>query len=414
MCQRTQSYAFDGTILPPHKLNAGDTICILEPSCTDGHRMSVYKSRIDSVVAKLKQRGFNVIVYNDSFKTSTLGLGDSTENLRADLFNKAVKDPNIKAIFSFWGGYGAMHTLDKIDYNAFRTNRKIFVGFSDQTAIELAIFQKAGIITFHGPMVGTDINYTESKTFDHLFAMLTSPKNSIKLFNIDDNSPFKSYKNGTSEGQVIGGNLSLIQCMIGTSYDPNYENKILFFEEVKEHDYKIHRMLWHLKLTGKLKNLSGIVIGSLTPSYGSEAKLQRACFDVFKDLNVPIVYNVHAGHIKNPLTMPIGAKLKIQNNDLIVTEPVVYDGAISNTSTPLPNKSSDPTNTPPDIAKTDTSPTPNTQDMTATQQAATQSGNTASSKLAFLSTSAFYSICIGLCAIIAAPPYVIFVSSFLR
>ena len=165
MYGHTHSYAFDGAILPPHKLNAGDTICILEPSCTDGHRMSVYKSRINYVVSKLKQRGFNVIVYNDSFKTSSLGLGDSTEKLRADLFNKAVKDPKIKAIFSFWGGYGAMHTLDRIDYNAFRANRKIFVGFSDQTAIELAILEKAGVITFHGPMVGADINYNENKTF---------------------------------------------------------------------------------------------------------------------------------------------------------------------------------------------------------------------------------------------------------
>ncbi|MBP5427119.1 MAG: LD-carboxypeptidase [Clostridiales bacterium] len=321
MC--TKSYAFSGAILPPAKLNLGDTICILEPSCTDAHRMNIYKSRIDSVVAKLKQRGFNVVVYSDSFKPSTLGLGYSTERLRADLFNKAIRDKNVKAIFSFWGGYGAMHLLDKLDYSAFRANRKIFVGFSDETAIELAIFEKSGIITFHGPMVGADINYNESKTFDCLFAMLTNPKKSTKLFNIDDNSSFKSYKEGTCEGQVIGGNLSLIQCMIGTPYEPNYKNKILFFEEVKEHDYKIHRMLWHLKLTGKLKNVSGIIIGSLTPISGSESRLQHICFDVFKDLNIPIIYNVHAGHIRNPITIPIGAKIKIQNNELIVTEPVV-------------------------------------------------------------------------------------------
>lgn len=416
MCWHIPSYAFNGAILPPHKLNAGDTICILEPSCTDGHRMSVYKSRINSVVAKLKQRGFNVIVYNDSFKLSTLGLGDSTEKLRADLFNKAVKDPKIKAIFSFWGGYGAMHTLDKLDYNAFRANRKIFVGFSDQTAIELAIFEKAGVITFHGPMVGADINHNESKTFDYLFAMLMNPKSTTTLFNIDDNSAFRSYKNGTCEGQVIGGNLSLIQCMVGTSYEPNYKNKILFFEEVKEHDYKLHRMLWHLKLSGKLKDVSGIIIGSLTPIAGSESRLQRACFDVFRDLNVPIIYNVHAGHIKNPLTMPIGAKLKIQNNQLTVMEPVVC-GTTTN-SAPLSNRSSTPTNEAPIPSEAPT-PSEDTTPNDASQNAPeatppvspTQNQSIAPTKS---SPTMYQNICLALCTLMVCPSYAVVIFSFIR
>lgn len=317
-------FAFNGEILTPNKLNPGDTICILEPSRTTKYREEIMRERLPIVVQDLEKRGFKVIVYKDSFKTTPLDLGEGTEQSRADLFNKAVKDPEIKAIFSFWGGYGAMHILDKINYELFRENRKIFVGFSDETALELALFEKAGVITFHGPMVGTSLNYQETKTFDNLFDMLMNPKSKVELKNIDDNSPFKAYKFGETTGEIFGGNMCLIQCLIGTPYEPDYKNKILFFEEVEEDDYRIHRILWQLKLAGRLDEISGIVIGNLIPVNGkTEENLLKACFDVCKDLRIPIVYNVHAGHIKNPLTLPIGAKIKILNNNIYIVQQIV-------------------------------------------------------------------------------------------
>lgn len=318
--------AFKGKILAPHKLRPGDTICILEPSRTTEAREKSARKRLPHVVEQLKKRGFNVVVYEDSFKVSPLGLGEGTEQSRADAFNRAVKDPDIKAIFSFWGGYGAMHILDKIDYEAYRENRKIFVGFSDETVIELAILEKAGVITFHGPMVGTSFNFGQTKTFDNLFDMLMNPQQETELKNIDDESSFRVYKSGEAQGEIFGGNLCLIGCLIGTPYEPDYKDKILFFEEIQEDDYRIHRALWQLKLAGRLDELCGIIIGKLTPNPNeneTEENLLNACFDVFKDLNIPVLYNVHAGHINNPLTIPIGAKIKISANNIIVTEAVV-------------------------------------------------------------------------------------------
>ena len=270
----------------------------------------------------MQDRGFEVVIYKDAFTPTPLGLGDGTEQLRADLFNRAVKDPEIKAIFSFKGGYGAMQILDKIDYEAFRENKKIFVGFSDETAIESAILEKSGVITFHGPMIGCAINYKETKCFDNLFDMLMNPRDKTELRNIDDS--FKVFNPGRCESQVFGGNMCLIQSLVGTPYEPKYKDKILFFEEVEEEDYRIHRMLWQLKLTGRLDEVAGIIIGTLTPlEGGTEKELLSACFDVLKDLDIPIIYNFHAGHINNPLTLPIGAIFQIENEKVTVMQPVV-------------------------------------------------------------------------------------------
>ena len=120
--------AFDGEILVPKALKEGDTICVLSPCRATSYRIKLFEERISEITKNLEKRGFKVVTYEEAFTASPLQLGDETEQLRADLFNKAVKDPNINAIFAIWSGYGAMHLLDKIDYEAFRENKKIFVG----------------------------------------------------------------------------------------------------------------------------------------------------------------------------------------------------------------------------------------------------------------------------------------------
>ncbi|MDR2073901.1 MAG: LD-carboxypeptidase [Oscillospiraceae bacterium] len=280
------------------------------------------EDRIDSAVNNLEERGFEVVVYTESFEVSKFG--NDTAQLRADLFNKAVSDPEIKAIFAFCGGYGSMHLLDKIDYEAFRENRKIFVGFSDVIAIQSAILEKAGVMTFHAPMLGATYNCQETICFDNLFDILMNPKEKFELYNIDDNTKFKALKSDTCEGRIFGGTLSLVQCLMGTPYEPDWKDKILFFDDLGENAYRIHRTLWHFKLDGRLDKLAGIIIGTLTPEKGeTEEELLESCFDMFKDLKIPVIYNFHAGHIKNPLTIPVGANLQIEDEKVMVIEPVV-------------------------------------------------------------------------------------------
>lgn len=322
----TDVSAFDGKIEVPHALKTGDTICVLELAGTSEHKADVFEKRLPEVVKTLENRGFKTKICKESFLATELGLGDGTEEIRAKCFNDAVNDPEIKAIFAFWGGYGAMQTLDKLDYKAFRKNRKIFVGFSDETAVELAIYQKAGVVTFHGPMVGASLNWKEEKCFNNLFDILMHPREETELRNIDDDSSFKKFKEAQCdcEAQVIGGNLCLIQNLIGTPYQPNFEGKILFFEEVGEPAYKIHRTLLHLKLTGQLDKLAGIMVGTITPVKDeTEERLYKVWSDILKDLNIPIIYNVHAGHINNPLTLPIGSTIKIQGDKITIKGSVV-------------------------------------------------------------------------------------------
>lgn len=309
-------------IIYPNKLKKGDTIAILELSRIRKINVETFKNtRIPEIVKNLRQKGFKAKVYDESFTATNLDLGDETKQLRADIFNKAVKDPEIKAIFAFCGGSGTMQTLDKIDYDSFRQNNKIFVGFSDETAAELAILKKSGVITFHGPLLGSTLNYKKDKTFDNLIQILTNSQDKTEIYNIDDNSSFKSFNGKSGSGEICGGNLCLMQCLMGTQYCPDYENKILFFEETEGSAHGIHRILWQFKLAGILDKLSGVVIGTFSKS-NQEAMLE-ACFDVLKEYDFPILYNVHAGHIENPLTIPIGAKATIQNNKLIIDQPFI-------------------------------------------------------------------------------------------
>lgn len=117
----------------------------------------------------------------------------------------------------------------KIDFDAFREKKPIFVGFSDGTALMVPLFEKSGSVTFHGPMVGASINWERKKTFDVLFDLLMNSKPATKLINIDDNSPFKVFKEGTAEGRVVGGNLWENQRLMGTPYEIDLTDKILFF-----------------------------------------------------------------------------------------------------------------------------------------------------------------------------------------
>jgi len=317
-----QSYT-DDEILLPHKLDLGDTVCVLELSSVFAGGRDIVENRLHEYVTKnLQDRGFKVIVKEDSFTETPTTFGDrETAQLRANLFNEAVKDPEIKAILAFWGGYGATQTLDLIDYDAFRKNRKIFVGFSDETAVELAILKRSRVITFHGPMIGSSLNHKETKTFDNLFDMLMNPKSKIELVNIDDGSSFEAKVDGEAQGIVVGGNLSLIQSLIGTKLDSDWKNKILFFEETEEGKERISRILDHFALAGKFDGLAGIIIGSLSPIEGqTEANLISVCMNHFKDLRIPVICNFHAGHIPNPLTLPIGSKIQISGNRVYVIQ----------------------------------------------------------------------------------------------
>ena len=300
----------------PDALAPGSKVGIIAPA----NRATA--DRLELAVEFLTELGFEVIVSDNIGIETPFGVGDGSEFARADAFNALARDPEIKMLFCLRGGYGSMHLLEYLDYDALRENRPIVVGYSDITALHTAILQNAGLLTFHGPMLSS--NYGQDAAFDDLFDMLMNPRESFPLKNLDG-SAFSVINEGEAEGILVGGNMTLISSLMGTPFEPDLKDKILFIEELDEAPYKLHRYVWQLKLSGYLDEVAAIVIGDILPDreYDDPDLSLKVILEALKDVTVPILYNVKAGHETNPFTLPIGAIVRIEGNEMTVIQKVV-------------------------------------------------------------------------------------------
>jgi muramoyltetrapeptide carboxypeptidase len=239
-------------------------------------------------------------------------------------------DKNVKAIICTRGGYGAPRLVDKIDYNLIAKNPKIFVGYSDITALQMAIFHKTGLITFAGPMLAVDLYNTVNPFAEEMFwGLLTSNKKYGKIDFPEDEKIFPVIK-GTGKGRVVGGNLATLLSIAGSSYMPDMKNKILFLEEIGEAPYRIDRMFNQLRLMGVFKKISALILGAFTNCIEpdpekktfSTGEVIAEYVDKFK---IPVVYNFRHGHIDDNLTVPFGSTFRVNASRSIIeiTESVV-------------------------------------------------------------------------------------------
>lgn len=299
------------------KLNFGDTISIISPSSPSS------KETIDYSLDKLKSLKFNYKIYDNLYEN--LGyLAGSDEN-RANDFNSALKDDNTKAIMCIRGGYGTLRIMDLIHWSFFKKNPKIFMGFSDITPILNYIFKKFNVITFHSPMLTSDLDNIYSK--NSLINSVTIPKNNHYIEN-PKNINLKSFttNKNIATGNIVGGNLSLICSTISTKYEIPFKNNILFIEEINESPYKIDRMLMHLYLSGKISECSGLILGQFTNcSDDNNVEVQNVLLEKLNLFKKPCIYNLCAGHGEPRLTIPIGAKAKINisNSTIEILEKTV-------------------------------------------------------------------------------------------
>lgn len=241
------------------------------------------------------------------------------DKARAEELMNFFVDPEVKCIVAARGGYGSIRILDLLDYDLIRQNPKIIIGFSDITSLLIAIYKKANFLTFHGPTGNFSL---ESFTANSLESM---------IFEKDDKNKNRvSYKfaksdvlvSGESFGRLVGGNLSNLVALLGTDFEFDSSNCILFLEEVSEPPYKIDRMLKQLELAGKFKNCNGVLLGyfgkldarrNFFPDYSLTL---REIFQMFfKRYDFPVILNVPFGHSSNFLTFPIGAYAKISSQD---------------------------------------------------------------------------------------------------
>jgi muramoyltetrapeptide carboxypeptidase len=244
-----------------------------------------------------------------------------TDEARLEDLHAMFKNKNVKAIINVRGGYGSGRLLDKINYGLIKRNPKIFVGYSDITALQMAFLKKTGLVTFAGPMLAVDFWKDEVNEFteDFFWKMISSTKKIGKLIN-PDNENFYTLTKGRGEGSLIGGNLALLTSLIGTPYQPNFKNAVLLLEEIGEEPYKVDRMFYQLKYaTNGFKDLKGIIIGRFVDCYikdktSPSLTLNDVISDYFGSLKIPVIYNVKHGHIEQNLTIPWGVKTKMNSS----------------------------------------------------------------------------------------------------
>ncbi len=311
-------------IVKPKKLQHGDLIGILSPASSPDDL-----SRIEKGVKYLEKRGYRVKVAEHVGKNHGYLAGTDTERL-SDLHG-LFQNKEVKAIFCVRGGYGTPRLLDKVDYKKIKNNPKIFVGYSDITALQMAFLKNAGLVTFGGPMLAVDL-YDDVNPYaeDFFWRLLTSEKKMGKVILPENENIFKLTK-GNAHGMLVGGNLALVAGLIGTPYLPNFKNSILFLEDVGELPYRIDRMLSQLKLSGALKNIAGVILGSFSDCNEHDPmkktlSLGEVIDDYFGHLNIPVIYNFPHGHIPAKATLPFGIDVRVN----VAKECVEFtEGAVS-------------------------------------------------------------------------------------
>ncbi len=296
-------------ILKPKKLSKGSVIGIIAPASFPSDPI-----KINNGVKYLEKLGYKVEVGKSVWKQRGYLAGNDSERL--DDLHRMFSNKNIKAIFCVRGGYGTGRLLDKIDFSIIRKNPKIFVGYSDITALQSAFFQKAGLITFAGPMTAVDfyenVNQFTEETF---WRTITSTKKIGKIHN-PNNDTFFSLNKGKGEGRLLGGNLAVLTSIIGSKYFPSFKNSILLLEEIGEPPYRIDRMFNQLKLAGVFDNINGVILGKFIDCYETDPSkkslsLNEIISDYFSDRKYPLIYNVHHGHTTENITLPLGINYKI-------------------------------------------------------------------------------------------------------
>jgi muramoyltetrapeptide carboxypeptidase len=238
-----------------------------------------------------------------------------------------VMDNDVNAIFALRGGYGTPRLLQMIDYRALKKHPKIIVGYSDLTALQLTIFRKTGLVSFSGPMPGVEMwKGIDPYTEEHFWRLLTSAKKIGALTNPEE-EPLRTLQQGKAKGQLLGGNFSLLACLMGTPFLPSLKKTILVLEDVDEAPHRVDRMLAQLLNAGVLRTLSGLIFGKFTgctPRDTTEPHLtiEQIQTEYAAKLKAPVVANFQYGHIPKKLTLPIGLQgmINTKKNTIEVLE----------------------------------------------------------------------------------------------
>ena len=314
-------------ILKPKRLAPGDTIGLVAPASSsledEGIRISI------DVVRSL---GFKVREGSHLYDRQQYLAGE--DRARADDVNAMFADDGVDAIFCLRGGYGTPRILPYLDYDLIRSRPKVLLGMSDITGILTAIHTKTGVVGFHGPNSSSSFSDYSLNEFKKVLVRPTpttqigaAPAFETGEGKVDKKNRLTHINGGTAKGRLIGGNLTLISVLMGTEFEPDFQDRIVFLEDVHEAPYRIDRMLTQLRLAGKLQQAAGIVFGKFTDSEtdGNTFSLEEVFRDRTADLGIPVVRGLMIGHVRDQTVVPIGIEAELNGDagTLRLLEPAV-------------------------------------------------------------------------------------------
>jgi muramoyltetrapeptide carboxypeptidase len=299
--------------LKPPSLRPGDTVGIVAPGSP------IQRDLLLAGCEGLRRLGYKPI-YQESILDRDLYFAGSARR-RARELEEMFEHDDVRAIICARGGYGTNYLLQELDLARLRRHPKIFVGYSDITTLLTWFTSAAGLVTFHGPMVTKDFAVPEGVHLASWNAALAAA--SAWELNFPVGSQVKALLEGHAEGTLYGGCLSMLVASLGTSYEIDTRDSILFMEDVAARPFQVDRMLMQLKLAGKLEGVRGIIFGEMLdcapPGVALDYTLEEVVTRVLRDLHIPVAYGLGSGHVtRENITLPLGVRCKLEANKDVV------------------------------------------------------------------------------------------------
>lgn len=299
-------------------LNNSSTIGIIAPASPES------KDFIDQKIKAFESLGFKI--KHGKYLYNSYGYLAGTDKERAEDLNSMFADKNIDAIICFRGGYGTIRMVPYLNLNIIRNNPKPFCGYSDITLLLNYLNKVCKFPTFHSPMINS--NFNDILTKEYFLKILTN-KNSKVIYNMREicGNNYTVWNKKNFKGNLVGGNLSIICSAIGTPYEIEFKNNILFIEDVDESPYVVDRMLSQLISCGKLQKVSGIIIGHFTDcsSKNNTFSIDEVIKEKLVPLNIPLIQYFPIGHDYPNITIPIGGNFEFLSDDnLLIQKKLIF------------------------------------------------------------------------------------------
>ncbi len=288
--------------IKPKALRPGDKVGIIAPAG------SVKRERLEAGMAGLRRMGYEPVCLPGILDRDLYFAGALDRRLQE--MHDMLERKDVAALICVRGGYGSNYLLDRLDFSLFRSHPKILMGYSDNTSLLTAIHDRSGLVTFHGPMIAKDFataDFIEFSSWENAVrgaANWAIPMRGVEVL-----------RQGRAQGKLYGGCLSLLVASLGTPFEIQTEDAILFIEDIAEKPFQIDRMLMHLHLAGKLSRVRGFIFGEMVDCVqpgGQDYTLQEVILRVLRRYDVPIVYGLRSGHVsQGNITLPLGVQAEL-------------------------------------------------------------------------------------------------------